>query len=88
MRPRYTWRPYVLRAYCDTQLLLAESNGRLSHAYRAFFMGHKGDIEARYTTNKGRLTPQMMVDLRKKLPPAPNLTFDSAAVQVLAVTLV
>jgi hypothetical protein len=66
MRPRYTWRPYVLRAYCDTQLLIAESNGKISHAYRAFFMGHKGDIEARYTTNKGRLTPQMIEDLRKK----------------------
>ncbi|MDH3341754.1 MAG: hypothetical protein OEL84_10800, partial [Nitrosopumilus sp.] len=46
-------RPYVLRAYFDTQLLLAESHGKMTHAYRQFFMGHKGDIEARYTTNKG-----------------------------------
>jgi hypothetical protein len=65
MRPKYSWRPYVLRAYFDTQMLLAESNGKISHAYRQFFMGHKGDIEARYTTNKGRLTPEMIGDMRR-----------------------
>lgn len=65
MRPKYQWRPYVLRAYFDTQLLLAESAGKMSHSYRAFFMGHKGDIEARYTTNKGRLTPAMVDDMRQ-----------------------
>ena len=65
MRPKFNWRPYVLRAYFDTQLLLAESNGKISHPYRQFFMGHKGDIEARYTTNKGRLTPDMIEDMRR-----------------------
>ena len=65
MRPKFSWRPYVLRAYFDTQLLLAESNGKISHPYRQFFMGHKGDIEARYTTNKGRLTPDMIEDMRR-----------------------
>jgi len=58
-------RPYVLRAYFDTQLLLAESRGKMTHAYRQFFMGHKGDIEARYTTNKGRLTEEMAGDMRR-----------------------
>jgi len=57
-------RPYVLRAYFDTQLLLAESSGCMTHAYRQFFMGHMGDMEARYTTNKGRLTGQMIEDMR------------------------
>jgi len=57
-------RPYVLRAYFDTQLLVAESNGCMTHAYRQFFMGHTGDMEARYTTNKGRLTGQMIEDMR------------------------
>ena len=28
-------------------------------------MGHKGDIEARYTTNKGRLTEEMIADMRR-----------------------
>jgi hypothetical protein len=65
MRPKYTWRPYVLRAYFDTQLLIAENNGRMTHAYRQFFMGHKGNMEARYTTNKGRLSEELLEDMRE-----------------------
>jgi hypothetical protein len=65
MRPRFKWRPYVLRAYFDTQLMVAENHGRISHAYRQFFMGHKGDMEARYTTNKGRLPDDVREDMRR-----------------------
>lgn len=65
MRPRYDWRPYVLRSYFDTQLLIAENNGKIAHAYRQFFMGHKGDMEARYTTNKGRLPEEFIEDMRE-----------------------
>ena len=61
----FPWRPYVLRAYFDTQLLLAESKGKMTHSYRQFFMGHKGDMEARYTVNKGRLTTEMIEDMRE-----------------------
>jgi len=64
MRPKYSWRPYVLRAYFDTQLMIAENQGKLSHAYRQFFMGHKGNIEARYTTNKGKLPENVIEDMR------------------------
>ena len=65
MRPKFNWRPYVLRAYFDTQLLLAESHGKISHPYRVFFMGHKGDIESRYTTNKGVLPVTLVEDMRQ-----------------------
>ena len=65
MRPKYVWRPYVLRAYFDTQLLVAENNGKIAHAYRQFFMGHKGNMEARYTTNKGRLPETVIEDMRE-----------------------
>jgi hypothetical protein len=65
MLPVIKVRPYVLRAYFDTQLLLAESQGKIAHAYRQFFMGHKGDIEARYTTNKGRLPDELLTDMRR-----------------------
>jgi hypothetical protein len=61
MRPRFTWRPYVLRAFFDTQLLIAESRGKIAHDFRVFFMGHKGSIEAKYTTNKGIL-PKILLD--------------------------
>jgi hypothetical protein len=65
MRPRFQWRPYVLRAYFDTQLLVAENHGKISHAYRQFLMGHQGDMEARYTTNKGRLPESLIEDMRR-----------------------
>jgi hypothetical protein len=57
-------RPYVLRAYAETQLIIAESKGKISHPYLQFVAGHKGDIEARYSTNKGRLPPDMIEDMR------------------------
>ena len=65
MRPRYKWRPYVLRFYFDTQLLVAENNGKMTHTYRQFFMGHKGGIETVYTTNKGRLPDKLIEDMRE-----------------------
>jgi len=58
-------RPYVLRCYAETQLIIAESKGKISHPYLQFVAGHKGDIEARYSTNKGRLPPDMIEDMRQ-----------------------
>ena len=63
-RPRFAWRPYVLRAYFDTQLLIAESKGRIAHDFRVFFMGHRGSIEARYTTNKSVLPESLLREMR------------------------
>lgn len=61
---QFSWRPYVLRAYADTAFDIAESKNLISHPWRQFFMGHKGDIEARYSTNKGRLPPDMIEEMR------------------------
>ena len=58
-----TQRPYVWRSFFDTQLMIAESRQRISHAYRMFFMGHVGDIEATYTTNKNRLPEDVIADM-------------------------
>ena len=60
-RPKFEWRPYVLRAYFDTQLLIAESRGKIAHDFRVFFMGHRGTIESRYTTNK-EILPVVLVN--------------------------
>ena len=60
----FSWRPYVLRAYFDTNMIFAEGRGLVSHPYLQFMMGHIGDIEARYSTNKGRLPPDMIEDMR------------------------
>jgi len=64
-RAGYPWRPYVLRSYFDTQLMLAESKGLVMRDYRMFWMGHKGDIENRYTTNKNRLPDSVIEDMRE-----------------------
>jgi hypothetical protein len=61
----FKWRPYVLRSYFDTQLMLSESKGYVLRDYRTFWMGHVGDIEHRYTTNKGRLPTQVIEDMRE-----------------------
>jgi hypothetical protein len=61
----FSWRPYVLRSYFDTQLMLAESKGLVLRDYRQFWMGHKGDIENRYTTNKCRLPESVIEDMRE-----------------------
>jgi len=65
MRPRFMWRSYVLRAYFDTQLLIAESRGKIAHDFRVFFMGHVGSIEAKYTTNKSILPKVLMDEMRE-----------------------
>ena len=65
MRPRFKWRPYVLRAFFDTQLLIAESRGKIAHDFRVFFMGHRGTIEAVYTTNKTILPESLLKEMRE-----------------------
>jgi hypothetical protein len=57
-------RPYDLRHTFATQLMLAESQGLILRDYRTFFMGHKGDIENRYTTNKHILPENVVEDMR------------------------
>jgi len=61
----FPWRPYVLRSYFGTQLMLAESKGLVLRDYRQFWMGHKGDIENRYTTNKAKLPEKVVEDMRE-----------------------
>ena len=58
-----TMRPYILRAYFATALDIAESKGMISHPWRQFLMGHKGDIEAVYSTNK-RPLPEKVDEMR------------------------
>ncbi len=61
----FPWRPYVLRSYFDTQLMLAESKGFILRDYRQFFMGHVGDMEHRYTINKHRLPEDVIENMRE-----------------------
>jgi integrase len=49
----FGWRPYILRRYFDTRMLLAEADGQIIRDWRTFWMGHSGDIEFDYTLKKG-----------------------------------
>ena len=60
----FRWRPYVLRAYFDSRLLMAQDERLIQRDYRTFFMGHTGDIEHRYTLNKGRLPDDLIESMR------------------------
>ena len=60
----FSWRPYVLRSYFGTQLMLAESKGLIIRDFRVFFMGHAGDIEATYTLRK-KLTSETVEEMRQ-----------------------
>jgi hypothetical protein len=64
-RPRFQWRPYVLRAYYRTQLIIAEAQGKTSHSFACFWFGHKGDMSARYSTNKGILPEILVKEMRE-----------------------
>ena len=50
----FDWRPYIFRIYFGTNLDSAEAKGLISHPWRQFIMGHKGDIEEAYTKRNGK----------------------------------
>ena len=58
-------RPYVLRSYFDTCLLMAKIH---SH-WQGFFMGHRGNIESVYTTRK-HLSETLIENMREAFMPA------------------
>ncbi len=61
----YKFRPYIFRSFFDTQLLLAESKGKINRDFRQFFMGHSGDIEYVYTLHKGVLPENIINEMRE-----------------------
>ena len=73
----FSWRPYVLRHYFDTYMLMAEANGIIVEDYRTFWMGHKGNIEHQYTTNKHRLPENIVEDMRLKYAQAVELFLET-----------
>jgi integrase len=61
----FNLRPYVLRAYFDTRLMMAQDERLIIRDYRTFWMGHKGDIEHTYTTNKDQLGKDVVEKMRE-----------------------
>jgi len=58
-----TWRPYVLRAYASTQLLLAETRGLITRDMREAILGHDLGVSGRYNLSK-KLHPSMVEEMR------------------------
>jgi len=65
MRPVYGYRPYVLRSYFSTRLLMAVSDKLLDNHYRVYWMGHTGEMSARYSSNKAILPPELIESMRE-----------------------
>jgi hypothetical protein len=64
-RPRFLWRPYILRSYFRTQMLIAESQGKVARDFIVFWFGHSGDMSARYSTNKGILPENLLAAMEE-----------------------
>jgi hypothetical protein len=60
----FKWRPYVLRRYFDTNMLL-HAQRLIKRDYTVFMMGHKGDIEHIYTLHKG-LPEETLEEMRRE----------------------
>jgi integrase len=91
----FRWRPYVLRHYFDTQLLTAESKGKVPHDFRVYWMGHVGSIDARYTTNKRQVPKAFLDEMRAAykrcesfLSTAPVADSNDGATRVLRALLI
>ena len=52
-------RPYVLRRCFASALSIGEMHGYITHEWRQFIMGHKGDMEAHYVNAKGNLNDEI-----------------------------
>ena len=48
----FKWRPYVFRHRFGVSLDASEGKGLISHSWRMHIMGHVGDIETTYSTDK------------------------------------
>ena len=64
-RPRFLWRPYILRSYFRTQMLISESQGNVARDFVVFWFGHSGDMSARYSTSKGILPENLLLAMEE-----------------------
>ena len=56
----FKWRPYVFRHRFGVSLDASEGKGFISHSWRMHIMGHVGDIETTYSTDKP--LPESVID--------------------------
>jgi len=64
LRAGYTWRPNVLRRWCQTQLSIAVNRRLTSQAFAEHWVGHTGDSSHRYVLHKGA-TDSLIEEMRE-----------------------
>jgi len=58
-------RPYCLRTTFASALLEAENDGKVAHPFTVLWLGHKGEMSARYSANRGKLATSMVDRMRE-----------------------
>jgi len=61
--PGTRWRPYVLRAYCSSHLVSAESAAKITRDVREAILGHDLGVSGRYNLSK-KLHPDQVEEMR------------------------
>lgn len=62
--PGTRWRPYVLRAFASSQMMLAENAGLMTRDVRETLLGHTADIGRKYNLAKGRVRSDLEEEVR------------------------
>jgi integrase len=63
-RAKVEARPYSLRTTFISRLSAAEADGLVTHEFRLFWSGHRGDTSSTYSVNRGRLDEAMLLRMR------------------------
>jgi len=72
----FGWRPYVLRRFYSTAMMMAEYDKLVIKDWSVFWMGHGGDIESVYRMNKG-LPPPLREKMRRAYAAAAEKHLDT-----------
>jgi hypothetical protein len=57
-------RPYVLRTTAASRFSQCENRGLVSHSFWQSWLGHAGDMSARYSVNRGKLPQSLLQEMR------------------------
>lgn len=57
-------RPYVLRTTAASRYAECENRGLVSHPFWQSWLGHTGDMSARYTVNRGKIPSSLLEQMR------------------------
>ena len=59
------WETLCIQIILRHTTINCRGSGKIANPFTVFFMGHKGIIEAKYTTNKGVLPEALINEMRE-----------------------